>query len=173
VVPVIGVYMETFFLKLLLCTTLIPFGPRRSVAEADPPTAPGLSFDLVKIAARQTARLNARSVGPGSCGGGITFEFYGVDGELLKRTVVPRLEPDKSASIELRHDEAQRGSSAAKVRAVLRFGWDKGYPPSAQAVRIYQCHIQPKLEVLEQATGKTILVSTDARRLPERIPPRK
>ena len=165
--------MQTFFLDLLMCMALVSFGPRRAVAESDLPTAPGLSFDMVTVAPGQTARLNARSVGPGSCGGGITFEFYGVDGGLLKRTVVPSLEPDTSASIELQHDEAQHGSSPAQVRAVLRFGWDKGYAPGEQAIRVYRCHLQPRLEVLDVATGQVILESTDTKRLAERVPPRK
>src|SRR5579862_7965413 len=76
---------------------------------ADLPTSPGLGFAMVGIAPGQTARINALNVGPGgrvlprsgvetgSCGGGVTFEFYGAAGELLKKTVINNLPPGKTA----------------------------------------------------------------------------
>jgi hypothetical protein len=68
----------------------------KPMAAADLPTSPGVGFAMVGIAPGQTARVTALNVGPGgpvlpsgaapgSCGGGVTFEFYGAAGELLKK----------------------------------------------------------------------------------------
>src|SRR5579864_5353533 len=76
----------------------------RPLGGADLPTSPGVGFAVIGIARGQAARMNALNAGPGgpalpsgraqgSCGGGITFEFYGSDGELLKRSVLNSLAP--------------------------------------------------------------------------------
>jgi hypothetical protein len=148
---------------------------------ADVPTAPGIGFAMVRIGSGQSARLNALNIGAsglagrnaGSCGGGITFEFYGADGELLKRKVVPGLKPGKAAFVELSRDELPKGALTISIRAVLRFGYGGGAPPTSEMIQRFECHLLPSLEVFESATGKVQFVLTETKPLPEPNPPRK
>jgi hypothetical protein len=128
---------------------------------------------MAGIASGQTARINALSVGPGGCGGGVTLEFYGADGELLKRTVIPNLQPGKAAFLDLSRDELPKGAVRTEVRAVLLFGYAGGEPPTAETRRSIECNILPSLEIFESTTGRTSLVLTDAKPLPGPNPPRK
>jgi hypothetical protein len=142
-------------------------------AAADLPVSPGVGFAMAGIASGQTARINALSVGPGTCGGGVTLEFYAADTQLLKRTFIPNLEPGKAAFLDLSRDELPKGAARTEVRAVLRFGYAGGEPPAAETLRRFECNILPSLEIFENATGRANLLLTDARPLPGPNPPRK
>jgi hypothetical protein len=109
----------------------------------------------------------------GSCGGGITFAFYGPAGELLKKTVNNNLAPGRSAFLDLSHNELPKGTERMQVRAVLKFGYDKGYPPDRETSALYTCNLLPSLEVFESASGRTSLLTTDAKPLPESNLPRR
>ena len=159
--------------SLVALTVLVIEGPRLMPAE-DLPTSPGFGFPMIAIASGQTARINALNVGPtGTCGGGVTFEFYGTDGELLKRAVIPHLEPGKAAFVDLKSDDLPKGLVRTEVRAVLRFGYAGGAPPPPEKLRQLECNILPSLEIFENATGRTSLISTDAKLLPAPYPPRR
>jgi hypothetical protein len=167
---------------LALAISIIPGARVMSAAEL--PTSPGVGFAMVGVVPGQTVRLIALNAGPGgpalpsgvapgSCGGGVTFEFYGVGGELLKKTVINNLEPGKAAFLDLSHNELPKGAARTQVRAVLRFGYDRGYPPDRETRARFECNLLPSLEIFENATGKTTLVLTDAKPLPESSSPRK
>ena len=169
--------------SLLAVAISITPGARLMPAE-DLPTSPGVGFAMVGIAPGQTARITALNVGPGgpvspsgvapgNCGGGVKFEFYGAAGELLKRTVINNLQPGKAAFLDLSHNELPKGSGGTQVRAVLRFGYDRGYPPDRETRARFECNLLPSLEIFENATGRTNLVLTDAKPLPESSSPRK
>jgi hypothetical protein len=156
----------------------------QTMPAADLPTWPGVGFAMAGLAPGQTARINALNVGggqvlqpsriaQGSCGGGVTFEFYSAAGELLKKTMIPNLSPGKAALLDLSHKDLPKGAARTEVRAVLRFGYSGGAPPSDEMVRLFECNILPSLEIFETATGKTILVLTDAKALPDSSSPRK
>jgi hypothetical protein len=154
------------------------------MAAADLPTSPGVGFAMVGIASGQAARITALNVGPGgpvlssggargSCGGGITFEFYGADGELLKKKVINNLLPGNAAFLDLSHDELPKGAARTEVRAVLRFGYDRGYPPDPDTRARFECNILPSLQIWDNSSGRTSSVLTEAKPLPESNIPRK
>jgi len=139
---------------------------------------------MVGVASGQTARITALNAGPGgplsasglaegSCAGGVTLEFYGAAGELLKSKTIPNLAPGKTALLKLRRDELPKSVLRTEIRAVLRFGYAGGVPLSPRKERLFECNIAPSLEIIEEATGRTSLVLTDAKLLPGPNPPRK
>jgi hypothetical protein len=155
----------------------------RLTPAADLPASPGVGFAMVGIASGQTARLNALNIGPGgpalpsgripgSCGGGVTFEFYGVNGELLKSKAINNLLPGKAAFVDLSRDELPKGPVRTEIRAVLRFGYAAATPPDRETRLLFECNIFSSLEIFENTTGKTSLVLTDNKLLPAPNPPR-
>jgi hypothetical protein len=155
----------------------------RLLSAADLPTSPGVGFSIVGFSAGQTARLNALNTGPGgpvsptgvtpgSCGGGVTFEFYSIDGELLKSKVINNLLPGKAAFVDLKYDDLPKGSARTEIRAVLRFGYAAATPPGPERAKLFECNLFPSLEVFDNATGRTSLILTDAKLLPAPNPPR-
>ena len=84
--------------------------------------------------------------------GGITFEFYGADGELLKRSVVPSLEPGKAAFVDLSRGELRKGAlkSINPCGAALWIRWRRstdagndsalGVPSSSQPGSLRRLH---------------------------------
>ena len=167
---------------LILGVLVIQIWPR--LPAADLPTSPGVGFPMVGVGSGQTMRINMLNNGsggeplssgrvPGGCGGGISVEFYSGEGELLKKKVIPNLLPGKAAFVDLSHDELPKGTGRTQIRAVLRYGYAGGAPPSPEMVQLLRCNLLPSLEIWENTTGKTSLLVMESKPLPEPNPPRR
>jgi hypothetical protein len=148
----------------------------QSPPPASIPTLPGLGFAMLSIAPGQSARLNALNSGPvipvqDASGCQVTLTFFDGGGQMVKRKSIAGLEPGKAALLDLSRDELQGDDPRAGIRAVLHFGYFGGAPPSPEILRHFNCNILPSLEVFDNDTGKTSVVSTDAKPLPTPYPP--
>ena len=132
---------------------------------------------MVGLAPGQTARLNALNAGPGgpappdsnppgSCWGGVTFEFYGAAGELLKKSVIANLGPGQTAFLDLSRDQLTKSAGRTQIRAVLHFGYGGGAPLPPESRRFLECNIVPSLEIYDTTSGRTTLALTNATPLP-------
>lgn len=131
---------------------------------------PGLGFGLLGVAEGQTLRINALNLGSRSStpatGCEVTLRFLDVKGVVLRESVV-RIPPGQGASLDLRRAQMTDQPGRASVRAVLLFGLAGGGAPAGPDVRQnFDCNIVPTLELLDETTGRTTLVVTDARPLP-------
>jgi hypothetical protein len=139
------------------------------------PIGPGEGFPMIGIALGETARISALNTGPngpappgaatpGGCQ--VTLQFYGADGQLLKGTVIPNLEPGRAAVLDLSSDDLAKRNFRTQLRAVLLFGYSGGAPPRPEILWQLQCNILPSLEIFDNKTGRTSIILTDAKPLP-------
>src|SRR5215472_3206415 len=166
----------------LLTLAVVAIQSQSLTVAADLPTSPGVGFPMAAIAEGQTARINPLNNGaggpplsgrvPGSCASGITFGFYSGDGKLLKENVVANLAPGKATFADLSYDELPKGVGRTQIRAVLQFGYAGATPPSAEMIKLMACNLLPSLEIFDSATGRTGIVLTETKPLPDPNPPR-
>jgi hypothetical protein len=140
------------------------------------PTLPGLGFPMFAIARGQSARLNALNSGPvvpiqDASGCQVTLKFFEAGGQMVKQASIASLEPGKAAFLDLGRDELPGDDPRAEIRAVLHFGYFGGAAPTPEILRRFNCNIVPSLEIFDNDTGKTSVVSTDAKPLPMPYPP--
>ena len=117
--------------------------------------------------------MSPAGVTPGACGGGVTFEFYGAAGELLKRSVIVNLRPGEVAFLDLSYNALPKSAGRTPIRAVLRFGYARGTPPDRETRALFECNILPSLEIFDSASGRAMLVLRDTGPLPPPSFPRK
>jgi len=138
-------------------------GTQRAQAQSQEQTRPDrISFGLVGITPGQTARINVVNAAPtddpywppGPSRVVLTFldsegrYFRGRDGNPVGRVVM--LEPGRSASLNLNADEFAAGAARFQLRALVMV-WPPGptAPPNPTV---------PTLEVIDNSTGKTLLL---------------
>ena len=131
---------------------------------------PGLAFGLLGMAEGQSLRINALNLGSRSStpasGCEVTLRFLDAKGLVLREKVL-RLSVGQGAFFDLRRAQVSDQPGRASVRAVLLFGvTGGGAPPGPDARQNFDCNIVPTLELVDDATGRTTLVLTDAKPLP-------
>jgi hypothetical protein len=102
----------------------------------------------------------------------VTFEFYGTAGELLKSQTMNNLLPGKAAFVDLKHDDFAKDPERRQIRAVLRFGYAAATRPDPDKAKFFECNLAASLEIFDNATGRSVLILTDAKPLPSANPPR-
>lgn len=146
--------------------SLVAFSAVTMAAQAQP----GVGFGLIGIAEGQSLRVNALNLGNRSStpatGCDVTMRFLDAKGGVLRESVV-RLAVGQGAGLDLRRAQVSDKPGRTSVRAVLLFGSaGGGAPPGPDARQNLDCNIVPTLELLDDSTGRTTLVMTDAKPLP-------
>jgi len=132
---------------------------------------------IVGVASTQTARLNVLNLQPVIPGVAAvacpaTLEFYDETGALLKQLVLTNISPANSASLVFKPPFLSATANArAQIRAVV-------FTPSTAAANPGQvtpapmiavnagCSVMPSLEIVDDLTGITHIVTTDLRPMP-------
>jgi hypothetical protein len=97
--------------------------------------------------------------------------LYDSEGQLLKESAIPGLQPGKATFLDLSRDELPGNEGRTEVRAVLHFGYFGGANPGPGVLRRFNCNILPSVEVFDSETGKSSVFTTDAKPLPAPFPP--
>src|ERR1051325_8616132 len=108
-----------------------------------------LAFGVAGITSGQTARFHAVSVGVGE-GEHVELMFFDRQGNLLAQST-ERLMPGRSASLDFTPPNADVALGRVEVYAVMRFV--NGSPKRGYVI--------PTVEVMDNATGKTIFLFGD------------
>ncbi len=127
---------------------------------------------LVGVTSTQTARLNVLNLEPVIPGVAATLcqatlEFYDDSGALLKQLAVTNISPATAASLAFKPPVPSTTAGArAQVRAVVRtplsFVFNPGTLPAPRAV----CSVMASLEIIDDSTGATHVLTTDLRAMP-------
>lgn len=130
----------------------------------------GVAFGLLGMAEGQSLRINALNLGSRSStpasGCEVTLRFLDAKGLVLREKVL-QLPVGQSASFDLRRAQISDQPGRASVRAVLLFGFaGGGAPPGPDVRQNFDCNIVPTLELVDDASGRTTLVLTDAKPIP-------
>jgi hypothetical protein len=128
---------------------------------------PGVSFGLLSLVEGQSLRLNALNLGNRSSteatGCEVTLRFASASGR-VQREDTARLPAGRGAWLDLRRAQVSEPAGRASVRAMLLFGLASGgAPPGPEVRQHFDCNIVPTLELIDDASGRTILVLTDTR----------
>lgn len=107
------------------------------------------AFGVAGITSGQTARFHAVSVGVGEVQY-VELMFFDGQGNLLARSA-ERLMPGRSVSLDFTPPNADVAASRVEVYAVMRF--INGSPKRGYVI--------PTVEVVDNASGKTIFMYTD------------
>lgn len=131
---------------------------------------PGVAFGLLGMAEGQSLRINALNLGSRSStpasGCEVTLRFLDAKGLVLREKVL-QLPVGQSAFFDLRRAQISDQPGRASVRAVLLFGFaGGGAPPGPDVRQNFDCNIVPTLELVDDASGRTTLVLTDAKPIP-------
>ncbi len=161
----------TFHPGILAGLLLFPFA---LVTQAQTLTTPesAVTTGLVGVTSIQTARLNVLNLQPVIPGVAATLcpatlEFYDDTGALLKQLGVTNISPATAASLTFKVPVPSAAAGArTQIRAVVRtplsFVFNPGASPAPRAV----CSVMASLEIIDDLTGATHLLTTDLRAMP-------
>jgi hypothetical protein len=165
------------FHKNVLLGLILAGSPFLSHAQTTSSGATGMTVTtgIVGVASTQTARLNVlnlQPVVPGvttiACPA--TLEFYDNTGALLQQLVVANIAPASAAALVFKPTAPSAAANArAQIRAVV-------FTPSTSVVTpvtgpvvppampvVPACNVMGSLEIIDDATGETHILTTDLR----------
>jgi hypothetical protein len=153
-----GAWRRRLGVLLALCTVT-----SASVAQQQP----GVSFGLLSLVEGQSLRLHALNLGNRSStpatGCNVTLRFLGTSGRVQREDTV-RLSAGQGAWLDLRRAQVSEPAGRTSVRAVLLFGLaGGGAPPGPEVRQHFDCNIVPTLELIDDSSGRTILVLSETR----------
>jgi len=145
-------------------------------AQTVPSSTPGFAetTGIVGVASTQTARLNVLNLQPVIPGVTAalcpaTLEFYDETGALLKQLTVTTVPPGTAASLALKPVVPSAAVSArAQIRAVVltpSVPVSGPIPAPFMPVNI-GCAVMASLEIIDDSTGATHILTTDLRAVP-------
>jgi len=163
------------FLNSVLLLGLPFLSPAQTISS----TTPGITVTtgIVGVAGTQTARLNVMNLQPVIPGVAAvlcpaTLEFYDDTGALLKQISVTNIAPATAASLVFKPAVAAAAPNArAQIRAAIftpqTFIVNPGGSPPTPAVPFIRgCTVMASLEIIDDSTGATHIVTTDLRAMP-------
>ena len=160
--------LDSLLLVLLIMLAAVP-------ARSQTANPPGVGFALVGIAVGQSAGVNVVNLAApdtanaSSCS--VNLQFLDPQGAVLKQTTV-NLMPGTASTLNLSYAELSSSNVRTEIRGVLRFGYVGGANPPQPIVQQTACaHLVPSLELYDNDTGRTSLILTDAKQLPQSATP--
>jgi hypothetical protein len=159
---------------LLLFASLLPsYG--QTISSNAPQSA--ATTGLVGVTSTQTARLNVLNLQPIIPGVAAilcpaTLEFYDDNGALLKQLAVTNISPTTAASLVYKPLVSTAVGARAQIRAVVLTGLNFGFNPGAgspaapTASANPVCNLMASLEIIDDSTGGTHILTTDLRTMP-------
>ena len=127
---------------------------------------------LVGATSTQSARLNVLNLQPVIPGVAATLcpatlEFYDDNGALLKQLAVTNISPATAASLVFKPPVPSAAVGArAQIRAVVRTPLSFVFNPGASPAPRAGCNVMASLEIVDDLTGATHLLTTDLRAMP-------
>ena len=131
---------------------------------------------IVGVTSTQTARLNVLNLQPVVPGVAAvvcpaTLEFYDDTGALLKQVAVTNISPSTAANLVLKPVASSTAVGArAQIRAVVVTPSitvvNPGTQPTPNMPVIRSCSVMASLEIIDDSTGATHIVTTDLRSMP-------
>ena len=132
---------------------------------------------IVGVTSTQTARLNVLNLQPVIPGVTAvmcpaTLEFYDDTGAMLKQLAVTNISPASAASLVIKPTVPSTAVGArAQIRAVvvtpsISVVNPGTQPPMPSMPMIRGCSVMASLEIIDDSTGATHLVTTDLRSMP-------
>ena len=122
------------------------------------------SFGMVALGPDQIARLSVVNIAYAGPTPACAVEGAFVDGQgkSLKSAKAP-LEPQKSVALELDRSEVLGATGRVPIRAIFSYT-----VPATPGILMPGsiCTLVPTLEIFEKASGKTVLVLSDAKAVP-------
>ncbi len=161
----------TFHPGTLAGLFLFPFA---FVTQAQTLTTPesAVTTGLVGVTSTQTARLNVLNLQPVIPGVAAilcpaTLEFYDDTGALLKQLGVTNISPATAAALVFKPPVPSAAPGArAQIRAVVRTPLSFVFNPGALPAPRAGCSVMASLEIVDDPTGVTHLLTTDLRAMP-------
>ena len=176
--------MSRFAFHKIALAGLLLFGPQFFAhAQTVPSTFPGnvLTTGVVGVGSTQTARLNVLNLQPVTPGVAAalcpaTLEFYDETGALLKQLTVTTISPGTATGLVFKPTVPSTAAGArAQIRAVLLtpsiaiYNPVSGPIPSPIMPVSLGCSLMASLEIIDDATGATHILTTDLRAVPTYI----
>jgi hypothetical protein len=173
--------MSCFAFHKSALPVLLLFGSQFTVpAQTISSSAPGsaVTTGIVGVAVTQSVRLNVLNLQPVIPGVAAvvcpaTLEFYDDAGALLKQAVVANISPATAASLVFKPAVPTTAvNSRAQIRAVVFtpspvvVNPGMASPPTALMPVSFACNLMSSLEIIDDSTGATHLVTTDFRSMP-------
>ncbi len=164
---------------LLNSVLLLIVSPFVAPAQTIPSGTSGITVTtgIVGVAGTQTARLNVMNLQPVIPGVAAvlcpaTLEFYDDTGALLKQLAVTNIAPATAASLVLKPAAPTAAPNArAQIRAAVvttqTFVVNPGGSPPTPAIPVIRgCNVMASLEIIDDSTGATHILTTDLRAMP-------
>ena len=142
-------------------------------------STPGITVTtgIVGVAGTQTARLNVMNLQPVIPGVAAvlcpaTLELYDDTGALLKQLAVTNIAPATAASLVFKPPVPSAAPNArAQIRAAVftpqTFVVNPGGSPPTPAIPLVRgCNVMASLEIIDDSTGATRILTTDLRAMP-------
>jgi len=130
---------------------------------------PTVTTGMVGVSLNQTARLNVLNLNPAPASTGmaatnctVELQFFDGQGNSVKQTVVPNFAPGKATSLDLKRAEVTDTSAVrTEIRGAVTVNPTPA-PMGTPAATGY-CSIFATLEVFDDSTGATQVLTSDTR----------
>jgi hypothetical protein len=148
----------------------------RMAAQLPLPSTRTLTFGMVGLARGQVARLNVLNTGAGAAAACICeLSFLDANAAILGSNSA-QLAGGKAAYLDLEHSDVKGAPERVQIRGVVRTSPASAGPNQpGTPVLAAPCGIVPTLEILNQQSGRTTVVLTNAIEImqlaPEQLPP--
>jgi len=164
--------MKVFSIGRYVLIGILSFGAQLFAQTTTPPTfSQAVTTGVISFSINQSAQLNVLNLSAAPATASAVaipctaeLEFRDAQNNLLKSLVVPNIPPGDAASLTMDRTEAPNISVPRfAIRGVVRTGLLKPVSAGGTTTAPNACAVMPTLEVFDDTTGNTQLVTSDTR----------